>query len=85
MSVKFENKDKVYTINEVADIAGLHPQTLRNWERSGLLEPQRITGNQRVYMVKDLETIERICAYKDKGYNIKAIKHMLETEDVVTE
>jgi MerR family transcriptional regulator/heat shock protein HspR len=70
----FENKDKVYTINEVADIALIHPQTLRNWERNELLTPQRISGNQRVYTRKDLETIERIVELKEKGWNIQAIK-----------
>jgi DNA-binding transcriptional MerR regulator len=81
MKIIFENKDKVYTINEVAQEANLHPQTLRNWEKHGLLKPQRISGNQRVYMREDLERIEKICQLKDEGFNIKAIKHFLNGEE----
>lgn len=81
MSVIFKDKDKVYTINEVAEEASLHPQTLRNWEKNGLLNPQRISGNQRVYMSKDLETIEKICQLKEEGFNIKAIKHFLDNQE----
>lgn len=77
MKVIFEDKDKVYTINEIAQVANIHPQTLRNWEKYGIIKPQRLKGNQRVFMREDLERIEKICQWKEEGYNIKAIKLFL--------
>ena len=77
--ILFEDKERVYTINEVAEITGLHPQTLRNWEKAGLLSPQRISGNQRVFQKRDLELIEQICELKEKGFNLQAIKYTLES------
>lgn len=74
----FNDKDRIYTINDVAEVAHIHPQTLRNWERAGLIEPQRISGNQRVYARKDLDRIELICMLKDKGLNVNAIVFILE-------
>lgn len=79
--ILFDDKERVYTINEVAEITGLHPQTLRNWEKASLLSPQRISGNQRVFQKKDLEMIEKICELKDKGFNLQAIKHTLLNEN----
>lgn len=70
----FEDKSKVYTINEVAEVAGIHPQTLRNWERNNLLKPQRISGNQRIFTREDLEAIENIVDLKERGWNVQAIK-----------
>lgn len=73
-TILFEDKEKVYTINEVAEQAHIHPQTLRNWERNGLLKPQRVSGNQRIYRKVDLELIEHIVQLKERGWNIQAIK-----------
>lgn len=73
----FEDKARIYTINDVAEVAHIHPQTLRNWERAGLLSPQRISGQQRVYARRDLERIELICMLKDKGLNVNAIVFIL--------
>lgn len=81
----FKDKDRVYTINEVAEEANLHPQTIRNWEKSGLISPQRISGNQRVFTSKDLNRIEKIFNLKDRGFNIKAIKFMLLEEEKTQE
>lgn len=70
----FEDKSIVYTVKDVAEVAGIHPQTLRNWERNNLIKPQRISGNQRVYAREDLEIIENIVELKERGWNIQAIK-----------
>lgn len=78
----FEDKSKVYTINDVAEVAGIHPQTLRNWERNDLLKPQRISGNQRIYTREDLEAIEKIVELKERGWNIQAIKDQFSRQEV---
>lgn len=77
----FEDKSKVYTINDVAEVAGIHPQTLRNWERNDLLKPQRISGNQRIYTREDLEAIEKIVELKERGWNIQAIKDQFSRQE----
>lgn len=66
---------KFYTINEVAEKIEVHPQTLRNWEKEGLITPQRIAGKQRVYSKEDVETVEKIMKMKQEGMQIKAIKN----------
>ena len=53
-------KPKTYTISAVADQYGIHPQTLRLYEREGLLKPSRSEGNTRLYTDPDLERLELI-------------------------
>lgn len=79
--VIFEDKDAIYTINQVASIIGVHAQTLRNWERSNLIAPERITGDQRIYRGADLKRIEEIQHLKNKGWNNKAIQSYFEDRE----
>ena len=55
-----ENNDGVYTMAVAARLAGMHPQTLRKYERAGLLRPARQGGNQRLYSAADLRRLNRI-------------------------
>ena len=50
----------VYVISVFAELAGVHPQTLRNYERSGLLDPQRTPGGSRRFSDSDLAVLRRI-------------------------
>jgi MerR family transcriptional regulator/heat shock protein HspR len=61
----------VYVISVFAELAGVHPQTLRNYERSGLLNPKRTSGGSRRFSEADLEAIRRIQELTTDGVNLQ--------------
>ena len=75
--------DAVYIISVAAEIVGMHPQTLRVYERKGLLEPYRTPGGTRRYSQADLERLLLIQELSSEGVNIEGIKRimMLEAEN----
>lgn len=70
-------KQKLYTIKDVSEETDIHPQTLRNWEKEGLLDPLRVAGNQRIYTQEDLDRIKHIMDLKEQGFQIKGILNVL--------
>ena len=74
--------DAVYVISVFAELAGVHPQTLRNYERSGLLSPQRTSGGSRRFSDEDLVALRRIQDLTSEGVNLEGVKRImaLETE-----
>ena len=71
-------KPKTYTISAVADQYQLHPQTLRLYEREGLLKPSRSEGNTRLYTEPDLERLELILSLtRDLGVNLAGVEIIL--------
>jgi MerR family transcriptional regulator/heat shock protein HspR len=71
-----------YMISAVADMYGIHPQTLRLYEREGLLKPSRTEGNTRLYTDEDLERLEFILSLaRDLGVNIAGISIILEMRE----
>lgn len=71
-------KARTYTISAVADQYGLHPQTLRLYEREGLLKPSRSEGNTRLYTDPDLERLELILSLtRDLGVNLAGVEIIL--------
>ena len=72
----------VYVISVAAELAGVHPQTLRIYERKGLLRPQRTTGNTRRYSAADIERLRRIQNLtQGEGVNLAGAKLVLELEE----
>jgi len=68
-------KEKTYLISAVATRYGIHPQTLRLYEREGLLIPSRSQGNTRVYSDRDLEKLELILSLsREMGVNLAGIE-----------
>jgi len=66
-------------ISAVAEMYGIHPQTLRLYEREGLLKPSRTEGNTRLYTEEDLERLEFILSLaRDLGVNISGIAIILD-------
>jgi MerR family transcriptional regulator/heat shock protein HspR len=63
-----------------ADLAGLHPQTLRLYERRGLVEPARTGGGNRRYSEADLDQLRRIATLTEAGVNIEGVRRVLELE-----
>src|SRR5581483_7632357 len=68
-----------------ADLAGLHPQTLRLYERRGLVAPARTDGGSRRYSDADLDQLRRIAELTDAGVNIEGVRRILELETKVAE
>src|SRR6187431_3675543 len=73
-----KRKQKTYTISAVAEQYSLHPQTLRLYEREGLLKPSRSDGNTRLYEDPDLERLEVILSLtRDLGVNLAGVEIIL--------
>ena len=70
----------VFVISVAAELAGVHPQTLRIYERKGLLEPARTVGNSRRYSEHDLEQMRRIQELTAEGLNLAGVKRVLQLE-----
>jgi len=70
----------VYGISVTAELSGLGAQTLRLYERHGLLAPQRTEGGTRRYSDDDLATLQRITELTDDGVNLAAVARILELE-----
>lgn len=69
---------KTYTISAVAEMYEIHPQTLRLYEREGLLKPSRSDGNTRLYSDTDLERLEIILSLtRDLGVNLAGVEIVL--------
>jgi MerR family transcriptional regulator/heat shock protein HspR len=67
-----------YMISAVADTYGIHPQTLRLYEREGLLKPSRSEGNTRLYTQEDIERLELILSLtRDLGVNLAGVEVIL--------
>ena len=73
----------VYVISVAAELAGVHPQTLRIYERRGLLEPARTRGGSRRYSQSDIERLQRIQELTEAGLNLAGVKRVLALEEEV--
>ena len=63
-----------------AELAGVHPQTLRIYERKGLIEPKRTEGRSRRYSDRDIELLQHIQELTNEGVGLAGVKHILELE-----
>ena len=70
----------VYVISVAAELAGLHPQTLRIYERKGLVDPARTGGGSRRYSDEDIDQLRRIQDLTNEGLNLAGVQKVLELE-----
>ena len=70
----------VYVISVAAELAGVHPQTLRIYERKGLVDPARTAGGSRRYSDIDIELLRRIQELTNEGLNLAGVQRVLELE-----
>ena len=70
----------VYVISVAAELAGVHPQTLRIYERRGLLQPARTTGGNRRYSNADIQRLLRISELAEAGMNLEGIRQVFALE-----
>lgn len=80
----FSSPDRgVYIISVAAELAGVHPQTLRIYERRGLLDPARTGGGSRRYSQRDIDRLRRIHELTEAGLNLAGVKAVMELEEEV--
>jgi MerR family transcriptional regulator/heat shock protein HspR len=70
----------VYVISVAAELAGMHPQTLRIYERRGLVRPARTQGGNRRYSDADIDQLRRISELADEGMNLEGIRRVMQLE-----
>ena len=70
----------LYMIGVAAELAGMHPQTLRSYEQKGLVTPQRTSGNTRMYSQADIERLELINELTDEGINLAGVIRILDLQ-----
>src|SRR5213596_1072610 len=70
----------VYIISVAAELAGVHPQTLRIYERKGLLDPARTAGGSRRYSQSDIDLLRRIQELTNEGLNLAGVQRVLALE-----
>lgn len=73
----------VYVISVAAELSGLHPQTLRSYERMGLIMPGRTGGGGRRYSYRDIELLREIATLTAGGVGIEGVRRILELEHQV--
>ena len=71
----------VYIISVAAELAGVHPQTLRIYERKGLVRPHRTSGNTRRYSEADIDLLRRIQGLTQEGVNLAGAKRIMALEE----
>ncbi|MBK5287516.1 MAG: MerR family transcriptional regulator [Acidimicrobiia bacterium] len=73
----------LYIISVAAELAGVHPQTLRIYERKGLIEPARTQGRSRRYSERDVALLRRIQELTNEGVGLAGVRRILELESQV--
>ena len=83
MSDKEQTSRALYVISVAAELAGVHPQTLRIYERKGLVDPARTVGGSRRYSDVDIDRLRRIQELTNAGLNLEGVRRVMELEDEV--
>lgn len=84
MSTNYD--EPMFLISVVAKMLGIHPQTLRQYEREGLIEPSRTEGKMRLYSKNDLERIKSIMSLtRDMGVNLAGVDIILRLQNQISE
>jgi MerR family transcriptional regulator/heat shock protein HspR len=74
----------VYVISVAAELTGLHPQTLRSYDRMGLVRPGRTGGGGRRYSWRDIELLREVAALTGSGIGLEGVRRVLQLENTVT-
>ena len=75
----------LYMISVAAELAGVHPQTLRAYEQKGLVTPQRTSGNTRMYSQSDIDRLELIQELTAEGINLAGVTRILDLQSRLDE
>lgn len=75
----------LFAIAIAAELSGMHPQTLRQYDKLGLVSPRRTAGQSRRYSMRDVAQLREIARLSAEGLNLEGIRRILELENQVTE
>jgi MerR family transcriptional regulator/heat shock protein HspR len=78
-----DDDQAVYVISVAAELSGMHPQTLRQYDRMGLVSPGRASGRGRRYSLRDIASLRNIQRLVGDGINLAGIKRIMELESAV--
>ena len=78
-----ETDRPVFVISVAAELAGMHPQTLRQYDRLGLVQPQRAPGRARRYSERDVQKLQEIQELSQSGVSLEGIKRIMQLENQV--
>jgi MerR family transcriptional regulator, heat shock protein HspR len=74
---------KVFVISVAAELSGLHPQTLRTYDRLGLVEPGRTAGGGRRYSLRDIELLRMVASLTAEGLGLEGVKRVIALENQI--
>lgn len=80
---RLTDESPVYVISIAAQLAGMHPQTLRQYDRLGLVTPGRTAGRGRRYSLRDIELLGEVQRLSQEGVNLAGIKRLLAMQQQV--
>jgi MerR family transcriptional regulator, heat shock protein HspR len=80
IEISVDSEQGVYMISVAAELAQMHPQTLRMYESRGLIQPKRSPKNTRLYSQRDVERLRRIQQMTAEGLNLVGVERVLELE-----
>lgn len=81
-----EDKDRpLYMISVAAELAGVHPQTLRVYESKGIIKPKRSKGNTRMYSQADIDRLELVTQLTDEGINLAGVMRIIDMKERLDE
>ncbi|MGH3490590.1 MAG: heat shock protein transcriptional repressor HspR [Actinopolymorphaceae bacterium] len=81
--ITMDEDTPAYVISVAAQVTGLHPQTLRTYDRIGLVTPGRAVGGGRRYSMRDIETLRHVAQLTASGIGLEGVKRILELETQV--
>lgn len=83
--MQIDRERAVYVISVAAELVGVHPQTLRIYERRGLVAPARTTGGSRRYSDADIALLTRIQELTEEGLNLAGVQRVIALEQTVAD
>ena len=78
-----DESSPIFAIAVAAELSGLHPQTLRQYDRLGMVSPRRTAGQSRRYSMRDVVQLREIARLSSEGLNLEGIRRILELENQV--
>lgn len=76
--MQLDEKTPLFVISQAAELAGMHPQTLRQYDRMGLVSPTRTQGRSRRYTMQDVAKLREIARLSSEGVSLEGIRRVLE-------
>ena len=76
-----DEEQPIFTISMAAELAAMHPQTLRQYDRLGLVQPKRTAGQSRRYSMRDVVQLREVAGLSAEGVSLEGIRRILELEN----